>query len=282
MAQRGPTLRAQLLGQQLRQLREEAKLTLKEVGEYVQRDASTVSRFEAGLLPARIPEVLAYLDLCAVDDPKRRDALKRLSQDVFQKGWWDGYADEVATSLVDRIWLESRAKEIRTFHPVVLPGLLQTREYAEKIIRAADPDASNEQVGRWLELRMTRQRLLTQAQPVRLTAILDEAVLRRQVGGSKIMRAQLDHLVDLGRKRHIEILVLPASVGAHASPDGTFEVFVMSEPYADIGYVQSPVGDVCVEAAAVERLNTRYDLLRETALSRRSALAFIGDVAKET
>src|ERR1700730_8791917 len=102
MAQRGPTLRAQLLGQQLRELREEAKLTLKDVGEYVQRDASTVSRFEAGLLPARIPEVLAYLDLCGVDDPKRRDALKRLSQDVFQKGWWDGYADEVATSLVDR------------------------------------------------------------------------------------------------------------------------------------------------------------------------------------
>jgi transcriptional regulator with XRE-family HTH domain len=282
MARRGPTLRAQLLGQQLRELREEAKLTLREVGEYVQRDASTVSRFEAGLLPARIPEVLAYLDLCGIDDPRKRDALKRLSQDAFQKGWWDGYADDVATSLVDRIWLESRAREIRTFHPVVLPGLLQTRAYAETIIRAADPDAPDDQVSRWLELRMTRQHLLTQPEPVRLTAILDEAVLRRKVGGSAIMRAQLHRLVELGRRRHIEILVIPASVGAHASPDGTFDVFVMPEPYEDVGYVQSPAGDVCIEATAVERLHTRYDRLRQSALGRRNALAFIEDVAKET
>ena len=280
IARRGPTLRAQLLGQQLRQLREEARLTLKEVAEYVQRDSSTVSRFESGILPARVPEVLAYLDLCGIDDPRRREALKRLSQDVFQKGWWDGYADEVAGSLVDRVWLESRAQEIRTFQVVVIPGLLQTRAYAESLIRTVDSDASEEQVQRWVDIRITRQQLLTQEDPIRLVAILDEAVLRRKVGGGKAMRAQLDHLVDAGSRPHVEILVLPADAGAHPSPGGAFEVFEMPEPYSDFGYVQTPGGEIYVEATAVERLASAYDRLRGMALEREETLAFIASVAK--
>ena len=277
---RGPTLRAQLLGQQLRELREEARLTLKDVAEYVQRDASTVSRFESGMLPARVPEVLAYLDLCGVDDSHRREALKRLSQDVFQKGWWDGYADEVASSLVDRIWLESRALEIRAFEAVVMPGLVQTRDYAETVIRAVDPDASDEQIQRWIEVRMTRQQLLNEEEPVRLVAILDEAVLRRKVGGSKVMRAQLHHLAERASQPNIEILVLPAEVGAHASPEGSFEVFEMAEPYPHVGYCQTPVGEIYVEAAAAQRLIGAYDRLREMALGREDTLAFIKNTAK--
>jgi transcriptional regulator with XRE-family HTH domain len=280
-ARRGPTLRAQLLGQQLRELREEARLTLKYVAEYVQRDASTVSRFESGILPARVPEVLAYLDLCGVNDPHRREALKRLSQDVFQKGWWDGYADDVAGSLVDRIWLESRASVIHTFQAVVVPGLLQTRTYAETVIRAADPDAPDEQIRRWVEVRMTRQQLLTRPEPVRLVTILDEAVLRRRVGGNEVMRAQLNHLLAIAKKSNVEIMVLPAAAGAHASPDGTFEIFEMPEPYPEVGYVKTPAGEICVEAPGVERLAAAYDRLRGMALGRRDALAFIRDAAKD-
>jgi len=265
----------------LRELREEARLTLKEVAEYVQRDASTVSRFESGVLPARVPEVLAYLDLCGINDPRRRDALKRLSQDVFQKGWWDGYADDVAGSLVDRIWLESRARAIHAFETVVLPGLLQTRDYAETVIRANDPDASDEMVRRWVEVRMTRQELLTKPEAMRLVAILDEAVLRRKVGGSAGMQAQLNHLLAMARKPNIEITVLPADSGAHASPGGAFEIFEMPEPYPEVGYVHTPAGDICVEAGGVERLATTYDRLRGMALGRRAALAFIRNAAKE-
>ncbi len=280
-ARRGPTLRAQLLGQQLRELREEARLTLKDVAEYVQRDASTVSRFESGILPARVPEVLAYLDLCGINDPHRREALKRLSQDVFQKGWWDGYADDVAGSLVDHVWLESRASAIHTFQVVVLPGLLQTRDYAETVIRAADPDAPDEQIQRWVEVRMTRQQLLTRDEPVQLVAILDEAVLRRKVGGNDGMRAQLNHLLAIAKRPNVEIMVLPAAVGAHASPDGAFEIFEMPEPYPDVGYVETPAGEICVEAPGVERLVAAYDRLRGMALGRRNALAFIRDAVKD-
>jgi uncharacterized protein DUF5753/helix-turn-helix protein len=278
---RGPTLRAQLLGQRLRELREEARLTLKEVAEYLQRDPSTVSRFESGVLPARVAEVLAYLDLCGINDPQRRDALKRLSQAVFQKGWWDGYVDDVAGSLVDRIWLESRASAIHTFQVVVLPGLLQTRDYAEAVIRADDPDAPDEQIQRWVQVRMTRQQLLTKTEPVQLTAILDEAVLRRRVGGNASMQAQLNHLILLAAKPTIQIMVLPAAAGAHASPGGAFEIFQMLQPYPEVGYVQTPAGEICVEATDVERLARAYDLLRGMALAQQDALAFIKDAARD-
>jgi Domain of unknown function (DUF5753) len=246
----------------------------------VQRDASTVSRFESGVLPARVPEVLAYLDLCGIDDPRRRESLKRLSQDVFQKGWWDGYADDVAGSLVDRIWLESRTLKIQTFQAVVVPGLIQTRDYAETIIRAADPDASDEQIDRWVEVRMTRQHLLHKDDPAQLVAVLDEGVLHRRVGGSTAMRAQLQHLLDLADTPTIEILVLPAEAGAHASPDGSFEVFVMADPYPAVGYCQTPAGEIYVETASVERLTHAYDRLRGMALGRKETLAFIASTAK--
>lgn len=278
---RAPTLRARLLGQHLRQLREDAQLTLKDIAEYIQRDASTVSRFEAGVLPARVPEVLAYLDLCGIDDPKRREALKRLSQDAFQKGWWDGYADEVAGSLVDRIWLESRARRIQTFQPIVIPGLLQTRDYAQTVIQAADPEATPDEVTRWVEVRMARQHLLDQAEPVHLTAIIDEAALRRRVGGSELMRAQLDHLVTRGRRPNIDLLVLAARAGAHASPDGAFETLQMPEPYPDFGLIHTPAGEICVEAATVERILTMYDRLRDMAIAGEEALTFIEGIAEE-
>jgi transcriptional regulator with XRE-family HTH domain len=277
---RGPTLRAQLLGQKLRELREEHQLTLKEVAEYLQRDASTISRFESGILPARVPDVLAYLDLCGVDDARRRDALKRLSQDVFQKGWWDGYTDEVAGTLIDRIWLESRALEIRAFETVVLPGLLQTREYAETVIRADDPDASDTQIDRWIEIRLTRQQLLDRPEPVRLTAIIDESALRRRVGGNATMRAQLDRLIEAATRPTVELMVVPATVGAHASPGGSFEIFHMPEPYSDVGYVLTPAGEIYVEATGAERLATRYHRLREVTIGGEEALAFIATVRR--
>lgn len=280
-ARRGPTLRAQLLGQQLRQLREEARLTIKDLAEYIQRDGSTVSRFESGILPARVPEVLAYLDLCGVDDRRRRDALKRLSQDVFQKGWWDGYADDVASSLVDRIWLESRARAIRTFQTIVVPGLLQTREYAETVIRAADPDAADLEITRWVEVRMNRQRLLTQPSPIQLTAIIDEAALRRRVGGAALMRDQLDHLARQASLPNIEIMVLPAVAGAHASPDGPFEILRMPEPYSDFVLIHTPAGQVCVESSAAVKLAGVYDRILAMALSGEDSVAFIADVAKD-
>ncbi|GAA3113934.1 hypothetical protein GCM10020001_036380 [Nonomuraea salmonea] len=160
------TLRAQWLGKQLRDLRERAGLTLKEAGEYVQRDGSTVSRFEAGLYPARTPGVLALLDLYGVTTPQERDGLVRLSRDVWQNGWWDDYSGDVSHGIVDYGWLEARAERITSFDALVIPGLLQTEAYMEAVIRAEDPDATDEQVSRWIDFRRPRQQILPDSPPL--------------------------------------------------------------------------------------------------------------------
>lgn len=260
-------------------MREQANLTLKEVGEYLRRNPSTVSRFESGLLPARVAEVLAYLDICGVDDQQRREDLKQMSGELFRKGWWDGYANDVAGSLIDRIWLESRATEICYFQPVAVPGLLQTRDYAEAIIRTANGAVAEEQVERWIELRMARQQLLDRDEPLRLAAVIDESAVRRLVGGPRVMSAQLMHLVALADRPGVEIQVLPFEAGAHASPDGQFDLFRMAEPYPDAACMQTPSGAVYVEANKAVPLVAAYDRLCDAALSTGDTVAFLSDLA---
>lgn len=278
-ARRGPTLRAQWLGQELRKLREEAKLTLKDVGNYIQRDASSVSRMESGMFPARVPDVLAYLSLCGVSSKRRRDALMTLAQDTWQTGWWDGYSD-VAAELIDRIWIESQTREIWSYQTMVVIGLLQTPEYADAVIRTM-VGAEDQQLDRWVDLRISRQKILTARDPARLAVILDEAVLRRPIGGPKVAAVQLRHLVAMGARPNIEIRVLPFAVGAHTGVDGPFEIFRMGEPYADVGCVESPGGAVYVESSSVDGLFARYDRLRGAALGPQESAALIEAAAED-
>lgn len=280
-ARRGPTLRAQLLGKKLREMREQAHLTLKAVAEHLQRDSSTVSRIESGQITARLPDVLAYLDICGEEDPQRREALKYLSQDAFQKGWWEAYPDDVSEALQNLVWLESRMRDLRVFHAVVLPGLLQTRDYAEAVIRAADPEATDDQIQHWVDLRMARQKVLEQPDPPQFHAVVDEAVLRRVAGSNQVMCAQLDHLRDLAGRPNIEVMVLPIPAGMHASPDGSFVIFGIMDPYQAIGLCDTPIGEVFIEAEAAERLVERYDRLRAMAVGEKQALALIANARKD-
>lgn len=277
---RGPTLRAQWLGEQLRMLRDAAAMNLKEVGGYLQRDASTVSRFETGLYPPRMEDVEALLNLYRVTDAKRRDTLERLARDVWQKGWWDGYAGDVLKSMVDYAWLESRAEEIRAFHPVVVPGLLQTRGYAEAVMRAAEPEQSDSQIERLLELRMLRQHVVTTAK-TRVSVILDEAVLRRPVGGAAVMAEQLDHLAETAQRSNIGLRVLPIEAGAHAAPDGAFFIFVMPDPFPALVCIETPTGGVYVEHDGVDRFVSAYHRLEQIALGPDESVALVSAVSKE-
>ena len=278
-AKRGPTLRSQWLGQQLRDLREEAGFTLKEVAAYVQRDPSSVSRLESGIHPARVPDVLAYVALCRVSDPRRRSVLVKLAQDAWQTGWWDRYTEGALESLMDLAWLEERAVEIREFESLVLPGLVQTPSYAEAVIRASDHDASDEDIGRWLQARMDRQQILSREIPARLTAVLDESVLHRRVGGGDVMQGQLDHLIKLTEQGNVTILVLPWSSGAHASPEGCFEVLFLNEPYTAVGYAETAAGAFFLERDDVDRLIGRHARLSAAALGQADSLALMRDIA---
>ncbi|MFF0307861.1 helix-turn-helix domain-containing protein [Streptosporangium sp. NPDC004379] len=275
------TLRAQWLGQQLRELREANSLLLKDVAEYLQRDPSTASRFESGEYPIRRPDLLALLDLYGVADSGRRESLMKLSQEVWQKGWWDGYATEVAGALIDYVWLESRAREIRAFDNVLLLGLFQTEEYARAVIEAAELGAEKHQIERWVELRMTRQEILKGEDPPQLSVIIDEAVLRREVGGPECMVNQLHHLIEHTSRPNIEIRVLPFSAGAHASPTGAFRILRMKDPYPEVAYVETPKGAVYVESPDTERFMLTYDDLRKLTLVPEDSAELISALAEE-
>jgi transcriptional regulator with XRE-family HTH domain len=277
----GPTLRAQWLGQQIKELREGSGITLKQAAEYLERDPSTVSRFESAEYPIRRADLLAMLDFYAVSDQRRREALLSLREEVWQKGWWDGFADAVDRRFIDYVWLESRAHAIHSFDDTLLPGLLQTSRYAEAAIRAADPDLGDEQVKRAVELRIMRQQVLTGDKPTQLRAIIDEALLLRMVHGPETMREQLDHLSACASRPNIEIRVLPFKAGAHASPAGAFKVLSMAEPYPDVAYTETLAGAVYVETPGAERFVQAYDRLQCATLAPKESAEMISAAAEE-
>lgn len=279
--QHEPTLRAQWLGQQLRELRESTGRKLSDAAEYLQRSSATISRFEIADYPVRRGDLLALMDLYGVSDERRRDALIKLAEEVWRKGWWNGYAEHIPGSVMDYSWLEDRASAIRSLDLVAIPGLLQTRDYAEAIITSMAPDAPAEERERWVQFRMTRQQVLDKDEPPRVAAVLDEALLRRTVGDPEVMRAQLGHLLEIARPPSIEIRVLPFSAGAHTGHEGAFTVVGMPEPYPDVVYVETPAGGIYVEAPDTDRFARAYDRLQEIALEPDQSAELISAIAEE-
>ena len=279
----GPTLRAQWLGQQLRALRESAGMTLKQAGDYLQRDPSMVSRFESAVYPIRRGDVLALLDFYRVSEERTRDGLLRLSEDVWRKGWWDGYVNTVDRQYIDMLWLDARAERLRTYGAMLVPGLLQTQQYAETLIRnAAAADTPEERIEKGIELRMTRQQALDGETPVDFAAVVDESVLHRIIGGPEVMRGQFARLREVAERPNVKLRVLPLRRGAHAGLDGSFWLYEMPDPYPDVAYVDTLGGAVYVEEdAAVDRFRQAYHQLSAMALGSKESAALIAAAAKE-
>lgn len=270
------TLRAQWLGRMLRQLREQNNLTLKEAGEYLQKDFSTVSRFELGTFPVRRGDLLALMDLYAVDDKAQRETLLNLCGEVWQTGWWDKYSsDDVWGSTIDLVWLESRAETIRMFAALSVPGLLQIPEYAHALISVVDNDVSTDQVDRWVELRIDRQKVLHGDHLQGYTVLLDESSLLRVVGGPTVMAKQLAHLRRMAESERITIRVLPFAIGAHPSPEGAFTLLDLGNPFSTVAHIESRGGGIYLERGEVDKLVDVYDRLREMSLSPEDSVAFI-------
>ncbi|HEU0086450.1 MAG TPA: helix-turn-helix transcriptional regulator [Pseudonocardiaceae bacterium] len=279
----GPTLRAQWLGQQLRALRESAGMTLKQAGDYLQRDGSMVSRFEGAVYPIRRGDVLALLDLYGVSDERTRDGLLQLSEDVWRKGWWDDYTSTVGRRYADMVWLEARAERLRTYAAMLVPGLLQTREYAETLIRnAATADTPEEKIQTGIELRMTRQQLLRGDQPVDFAAVVDESVLHRVIGSPEVLHAQLTALLDAAERPNVEVRVLPLRHGAHAGLDGSFYLYEMPDPYPDVACLDLLDSRLYVEEdVSVDGYRQAYHQLSAAALNSKESAAMIMVAMKE-
>lgn len=233
-----PTVLRILLGSQLRRLREEKNLTREEAGYTIRASGSKMSRLELGRVSFKERDVADLLILYGVRDADQRDALLSLARQANEPGWWHRYSDVLPNWFHAYVGLEEAAARIRTYESHLVPGLLQTEDYARALIGGQSTMRPTEVESR-VRLRMDRQRLLTRTDPPRLWAVVDEAALRRQVGGPDVMREQLEHLVAVTKLPNVTLQVMPFHFGGHAAEGQPFVILRFAEPdLPDVVYIE--------------------------------------------
>ncbi|MFJ3221848.1 helix-turn-helix domain-containing protein [Streptomyces sp. NPDC086783] len=223
----GPAVRRRKLGAELRALRTRAGLTSGEAARLVGWHQSKVSRIETGTSGAKPPDVRRLLDAYGVQNPGLRELLIGLagSEGGGRDHWWHAYRGVLPPAYRDFISLESQASTMRTLETSVVPGLLQTPEYARAVTRAAVEGLEDGKLNTLVEVRLARQDVLCSNPPLELSAVLDEAVLRRAVGGPAVMERQLERLLEAAHLPHVRLQVLPFATGAHIGITGPFVIF---------------------------------------------------------
>ncbi|HLX50017.1 MAG TPA: helix-turn-helix transcriptional regulator [Streptosporangiaceae bacterium] len=286
MARRGnqdqnPTLRGRRLALELMRRRETSGLSREEVARRLEWSTSTIFRIETGRSRPQPGNVRVLLDLYGVTGTER-DGLIQLARDARKPGWWHSFRDVLPNPYEVYIGLEAGAASIRNFEPIVVPGLLQTEDYARNALRSGPRELDQEEVERRLEVRMERQRILARADRPRLWAVLDEAVIRRVVGGPEIMREQLRHLAASAQQGKTTIQVVPFSAGAHAGTTGPFVILGFPEQvYQDVVYVETLAGDIYLEERPdVTRYTIAFDRLLAAALPPDESVRLIEQTAE--
>jgi len=278
-----PTVRRRRLALELRRLREAAGLTCEEVADHLECSASKISRVETGRVSVSPRDVRDMLDLYSVP-ATQRESLVQLARDSRQKGWWHAFSDTMQRQFATYIGLESAASEIRIYEISLIPELLQTEGYARAVIRSGMMNSPGEDVERQVALRMARQPAITRTDdPPKVCAVLDEAALRRQVGGADVMRRQLEHLLTQAALPNVAIQVVPFGGGAHPAMGRPFIILVFPERVdTDVVYLEDLTTALYLEdVAEVDRYNVFFNHLRATALSFGDSSVLITSVLKE-
>lgn len=225
----GPTVRRMILGTQLRRLRERAELSRAEAGYSIRSSESKISRIELGRVSFKERDVTDLLTLYGVTDPEERAQFLDLVKQSNRPGWWHRYNDLIPKWFEDFIGLEEAAARIQTYELQFVPGLLQTEEYAIAVASHGRPQSVNEDIERRVALRMRRQKVLLGPQSPKLWAIIDESVLHRPLGGAKVLREQIGHLLELTTMSHIALQIVPYRMSGYAA-EGAFTLLRFAEP----------------------------------------------------
>jgi transcriptional regulator with XRE-family HTH domain len=276
---RSPTVRRRELGVLLRKLRTKKGLTVEQAAERLLFSMSKLSRIETGHGIVTLRDIRDLCDLYDVTDQAERDRLISLAREGKQTGWWQGYALDYFATYVG---LEAAAVKIRYYQSAIVPGLLQTAEYARAMHAAGIPKISPERTEELIEVRLMRQRILGQNPPVCLDVVLDEAVLHREVGGAAVMRAQLNWLFEMSKRPNITTRVIPYSAGAHPAMDSTFNILEFSGSVSSVVYVEGLVGWIYVERPQdVNRYQQVFEHLRTVALTPQESSSLLLRVGSE-
>jgi transcriptional regulator with XRE-family HTH domain len=258
----GPTVLRILLGSQLRNLRESRGISREDAGYTIRASGSKISRMELGRVSFKERDITDLLTLYGVDDPGERAALVDLARQANSPGWWHKYSDVLPDWFQVYVGLEEAASLIRVYELQFVPGLLQTTDYCRAVVELGQRGASKEEIEHRVSLRMERQKLLSRPNPPHLWAIVDEAVLRRPIGGVEVMRGQLERLILVAKEPHVTLQVMPFRVGGHAAESGPFTLMRFPEfDLPDVVYIE--------QLTSAVYLDKREDVERYTEVMER-------------
>jgi transcriptional regulator with XRE-family HTH domain len=233
------TVLRMLLGSQLRRLREAAQITPDQAGYEIRASRSKISRMENGRVSFKDRDIVDLLALYGVTSEEAKQATLALARRANRPGWWASYDDVTPDWFEMYLGLESSASIIRSFELQFVHGLFQTHDYARAVTTLGHKSAKPNEIERRVALRVKRQELLAVPEPPRVWAVMDEAVLRRPVGGREVMRAQLHHLAEASAMQHVTLQVVPFGLGGHAGAGGSFTVLRFDEPdLPDVVYIE--------------------------------------------
>ncbi|MGW0879522.1 helix-turn-helix domain-containing protein [Streptomyces sp. NPDC002671] len=278
----GPTTRRRQLGADLRRLRELKGLTLEEAGARVGISKATLSRYETKEGMVKWPAVDALCREYGASDEERR-ALVELAKGAKIQGWWRSLADPIPESMNLMLTLEDEVVREDHYACVYVPGLLQTRAYAEAVHRASEVQCGEREVQHMVDIRMKRQELLQRDEPPHIWCVIDEAVLWRRVGGSGVMQEQLRHLLTMSQLPHVTVQVLPFSTGAHAAAVGSFAILRGPTRELDVVYMDLLGGGLFMEKQAeLERYRLAFEYLSAQALDLETSAELVDRISRES
>lgn len=277
-----PTVRLRRLAGELRRLRNAAEMSRDDVVEQTGINSATLYRIETAKARPQMRTLIALVSLYGVDQTQR-DYLTALCRDAGKQGWLRPYHSDLPEEYTAYISFEDEAQSIRNYESLFIPGLLQTEDYANAVIRGVLPAATDEEVDDRLTARIERQGVLAKASPLKLWAIVAEASLRTVVGGREVMSAQLKHLAEAAKLPNITLQVIPFSAGAHPGMPGQFILMDFEDPMdTDLIYIDSMAGDLFLESEAdTRRYRSIFDNLAAVALSPKESASLITKVATE-
>jgi transcriptional regulator with XRE-family HTH domain len=276
-----PTVRRRRLGQELRQLREAAGLTIEEVAKRLEVSPAKISRIETGRVGVRPRDVSDLLDEYDIQGT-HRDNLLTLTREARQQGWWHSYGDVLSDKIEVWVELETEAKTIRLYEVQLIPGLLQTSEYARAVLRAHyRSEQSPEQIEQRVKFRMARQQLVIEQNNTPIWAVLDEAVLRRQMGPPEVMQSQYRRLLEFSEKYNITIQVLPFDAGVYSGVPGGFWMMQLAQPDPEVVVIEHRGGVLYLERSEEVAAYTHvFDRIRATAKGPEETIGFITNQLK--
>ncbi|MER5372681.1 helix-turn-helix transcriptional regulator [Streptomyces sp. NPDC002553] len=282
---RGSAGKRRLLGDRLRVLRESSGLTLVEAGKAIHKSNPTISRTETGKRTPHHLELKALLELYGADEQTNADLLK-LHSEISDTGWWDAYKDVMPPTLASYVELEAEAASLKVFALATVHSLLRTEDYLRAVLRASLPSAPVRMLDRLTEFHLERQRqslLLHPESPVELIVVLDEACLRREVGGRAVLIAQWEHVLRCMEAPNIAVQILPYDKGAHGALNGSFTILDFhdaSEP--PVAYVDSPGGNLYLQKPPdMRRFEKTHAALRGSALDETESERWLRTALKE-